>query len=271
MGLTNKSRVSAALRGACGGAVPLRMGPAHVQHGLFFGEFSNLQNKNRYWLDTRFYMNNAYFFLLCFARGMWLLVPILVVFGWSLGKITKSWGLPTQVISHLWCLLQSHLENWRACFSSGFYVEPRLPDGAGFLPECYPSCNGRAASWLLLLPCERSSRSSKHMRNMWYEKGLCSTDSLYNSSMLNNRLWFEEILLLSALHNGNSNQHPLGQNVLSIHSEAERTTSQKTFSLSKENWYQCLAQPNTLFMELSEDNGCICFLFICFSVHSYFD
>lgn len=102
-------------------------------------------------------------------------------------------------------------------------------------------------------------------------KGLCSTESHYNSSVLNNRLWFEEILLLSALHNGNSNQHPLGQNVLSIHSEAERTTSRKTFSLSKENWYQCLAQPNTLFMEPSVDNGWVCFLFIRFSMHSYFD
>lgn len=66
------------------------------------------------------------------------------------------------------------------------------------------------------------------------KRPLC-TESHYNSSVLNNRLWFKEILLLSALHNGNSNQHPLGQSVLSIHSEAERTTSRKTFSLSKEN------------------------------------
>jgi len=102
-------------------------------------------------------------------------------------------------------------------------------------------------------------------------KGFCSAESHYNSSVLNNRLWFKEILLLSALHNGNSNQHPLGQNVLSNHSEAERTTSRKTFSLTKENWYQCLAQPNTLFVALSVDNGWVCFLFIHFCMQSYFD
>lgn len=102
-------------------------------------------------------------------------------------------------------------------------------------------------------------------------KGLCSPESHYNNSVLNNRLWFEEILLLSAWHNGKSNQPPLGQNALSIHSEAERTTSQKTFSLGTENWYQCLAQPSTLFVRPSVDNGWVCFPFIPFSVHSYFD
>lgn len=101
-------------------------------------------------------------------------------------------------------------------------------------------------------------------RLLWYS-------SHYSSSVRSNRLWLGEILLLSALHNGNGNQQPLGQDALSIHSEAERTTSRETFSLSKENRYQSLAQPSTLFVERSEDNGCVCFLFIRFSMRGYFD
>lgn len=155
---------------------------------------------------------------------------------------------------------------WVTC---GFHVETKLPHGSLFNPEQSQWQQDSPTGLPIITGEDVWCFKADEEHVIW--KGLCSPQSHYNNSVLNNRLWFEEILLLSALHNGNSNQPPLGQNALSIHSEAERTTSRKTFSLSKENWYQCLAQPNTLFMRPSVDNGWVCFPFIRFSMHSYFD